>query len=286
MEIKLETGHGTLTQQEERKLISRAQKGDTTARNRIIDHNIELVISRTGRFYQLGAFLEREDLIQCGCLGLMRAIEKFDLSRCSNGTSRKVTFGTYAVPWIEHEMRRANEQYGRTVAVPSHIQRMYHLQQRVEMHNASPKEPCVRTISKPNLERMNVMRHSMVTLDAPLAVGSATLYDGLFEKESDPIRHCDRAEMPHRLRTLLSLLPKRERFILQESLGLESGDEGRPLGEIGKHLGITPERTRQLKVNALRKLREDPVVRAYAGHVPAPDLDKKSLKGMFPWTRI
>ena len=113
-----------LSEESVRTLLTHAQQGDRNAHNRLIRTHLGLVINIAKRFRRHDDFMELGDLIQQGCLGLLRAIAKFDPSKSRKG--KKVTFVTYAVYWIKHFVRREIAVHGRTVAVPTHIQ--YYLQ--------------------------------------------------------------------------------------------------------------------------------------------------------------
>lgn len=101
-----------------RQLCIRARQGSLAARDQLLKTHLGLVIHIARYFYRDGAFLEMADLIQQGCLGLLRAIDKFDPFKIARG--RPVQFATYAHFWITHSIRREIQNHGRTIAVPVH----------------------------------------------------------------------------------------------------------------------------------------------------------------------
>ena len=137
-----------------RRLLRRAQTGDREAREALLRATMGLVIHFAKRFYRPGLFLEMEDLVQQGCLGLLTAMDKFDLKRRSHphpplsprGRGRrvrgpKVRFATYARWWIEHAIRREIANRGRTIAVPVKMQQKINQERRRKEGYPSPLLP-------------------------------------------------------------------------------------------------------------------------------------------------
>jgi RNA polymerase primary sigma factor len=251
MQISADKSYGTLTPKEEQKLIRRAQKGDLAARDRVFIHNLPLVISCAEKFYCPPASLDMEDLIQCGCLGLMKAIVKFNLRR-------KVKTSTYAIYWISHEIRRALEKYGRTVSVPSQVQWLGRslIRRENENNGYSPSVHWAPMTEKEKTALFEVTRET-IPLDNIMEDGTMLPGFALLDNKTDPARQLDEKEMPDRLRNMCRCLTERERLILEEFYGARKGDAPKTLTAIGKELGLSRERVRQVKEKALVRLHKE-----------------------------
>jgi RNA polymerase sigma factor (sigma-70 family) len=251
MNIPIEKTYGTLTSAEERRLIRRAQKGDITARDRVFLHNLPLVISCAERFYCPPASLDMEDLIQSGCIGLIKAIKKFNLKI-------KVKTSTYAVYWISHEIRRALEQQGRTVSLPSQVQWLGRslIRRENENNGHSNGSHWVPMTEKEKIALFEVTRET-IPLDNIMEDGTMLPGAALLDNKIDPANQLDEKEMPDRLRNLYRCLTERERLILEEFYGARIGDAPKTLTAISRDLGISRERVRQLKKRALKRLHEE-----------------------------
>jgi RNA polymerase sigma factor (sigma-70 family) len=249
MEIQACMKHGLLGRTEERRLIRSAQHGDIAARNRIIQHNVTLVISRAGYFFRPGSFMEIDDLIQCGCLGLMKAVKKFDLAR-------KAAFSTYAGYWIDHEMRRNIERYNRTVALPSQVIWLGHALAKHQTMGIPERNGPLPMTKKEEAALYEVNRRT-VPIEIVLEDGTIDLRPGLIDEKSDPGQQFHEREMPTRFRNLFHLLPGRERKILEEYYGTHVGAAPKNLTEIAKQLEISRERVRQIKERALKRLQKE-----------------------------
>ncbi len=219
-------------------------------------HNLRLVAKCAHRYRSLGIpFL---DLIQEGNLGLIRAIEKFE-------PERGFMFSTYAVWWIQQAMIRAIQNQRRTVRVPSHICEQQIRYRRVESELAGRlgRDPTTEELA----DEMGMSADAIEDLQATLApirslnAPAPGLEDVEFEetlsddREADPSEGLAREEKDRALAALLESLPPRERQVIDWRFGLSSGDEPTTLGEIGKRLGLSRERVRQIEASALSKLR-------------------------------
>ena len=176
-----------------------------------------LVMSVARRHHRPGAFLEMEDLIQHGRLGLLRAMEKFNSGRISRG--RPVTFVTYATYWIQHAIRRSIQDHGRTVAIPVSAQKV----RPAPVQEILPLEALARYPA------------------GRLADDSGRL---VYERESR-----------RRVRDLLGSLTDRERGVIEQLFGLIEGRSPETIVVVARRMGISPQRVGQLKTKALKKLR-------------------------------
>lgn len=233
-------------------LAEGVQAGDTRARHQLIEANLRLVVSVARNYAGRGlAFM---DLIAEGNLGLIRAVEKFD-------PARRLRFSTYAVWWIRDAMRSAIMNQGRTVRVPVHVHVLRDLAQVLRIE----RELATTLGSAPTLEQIASAAQRQVheiaelfrvgerveSLDA-LDTGQRALLGSLWDQEeADTALGTFAAE---RLAGLIERLGERQREVLQRRFGL--GDQpAQSLADIGRELGISRERARQIQEEALRKLR-------------------------------
>jgi len=220
------------------------------------NHNLRLVAKCANRFY--GSGVPIMDLIQEGNIGLLRAIEKFD-------PDRGFAFSTYAVWWIQQTMIRAIQNQRRTVRIPSHICEL-----QMRYRNASDaitrklgREPvpdelaAELDVSLEQVEELEATLAPIRSLHVPVqGCGSIPLENVLpDDKASDPIDGIGRENLRRAVGDLLSTLGTRERKIVAWRFGLD--DDGTPvtLNEIGRRLGISRERVRQIEYSALCHLR-------------------------------
>jgi len=219
-------------------------------------HNLRLVAKCAHRYRSLGIpFL---DLIQEGNLGLIRAIEKFE-------PERGFMFSTYAVWWIQQAMIRAIQNQRRTVRVPSHICEQQIRYRRIEGEMASRlgRDPSTEELADEMGMSVDAIDDLVATLapirslNAPAPGLEDVEFEDLLsdEREVDPSESLVRDEKDRALAALLESLPARERQVIDWRFGLSSGDEPTTLGEIGKRLGLSRERVRQIEASALSRLR-------------------------------
>jgi RNA polymerase sigma factor (sigma-70 family) len=219
-------------------------------------HNLRLVVKCARRFRKMGVPLT--DLIQEGNLGLIRAIEKFD-------PDRGFMFSTYAVWWIQQALIRAIQNQRRTVRVPSHIcelqVRYRHAEEDLSRRLGRDPEPVEMAEEMSlSLEQVDSVEATMApvrSIHAPVSgLEAVTLEDALPDEHArDPIEDIDREQVRNVVAGLLGSLSPRERKILDWRFGLGSDGDSVTLGEIGKRLGISRERVRQIEGAALARLR-------------------------------
>jgi RNA polymerase primary sigma factor len=244
--------HPLLTAAQEVSLAKQIERGDPDAKCRMIQSNLRLVVSIAKNYRNQG--LPFLDLIQEGTLGLIRAVEKFDWRR-------GFKFSTYATWWIRQAIARALADKSRTIRMPVHIVDRLHKLNRAERLLAVElgREPTLEEVALAAnipIQQAKDVRAAprSMSLDAPvgenedavlgdLVSGSDPLPDELFE---DSVR----SEM---VAAALLLLTARHREVLILRYGLEQG-EPQTLVEVGRRLGITRERVRQIEVEALNRL--------------------------------
>lgn len=225
------------------------------AREHLIRANSRLVISVAKKFVGRGVpFL---DLIQEGNIGLIRAVRKFEYQR-------KHKFSTYATWWIRQAVSRAVADQGRTIRVPVHMGDQLNKMRRVSLdlqqslgREATPEEIAERMETTPEKvhQLIEISRRPM-SLDTPIDEEGDTDLGDFIEDTASPAP--DELTMQNLLREqleqVLARLPDREAHILRLRYGLEDG-ETHTLEEVGKQIGVTRERVRQLEAQALNRLR-------------------------------
>jgi len=248
-------GLGLLTHAEEVDLAQRAAAGDELARRRLIESNLRLVIAIARRYTSTGVPLI--DLIQEGNLGLMRAAEKFDYRRGCH-------FGTYATWWIRQAVSRAAGEQSRLIHLPEHVATRLRKVRRIaaQLSQENGLDPLPEQIAEAcNIDVNEVVDllgiiEQPVSLDAPVDDEARySLADTLEDSAAPaPAETASQHLLGEELHRALALLTPRERSVITLRYGIGDG-RSRTLLEVGKELGISRERVRQLEVVALMKLR-------------------------------
>src|SRR5437660_3438168 len=248
-------GLGLLTHTEEIELARRVAAGDELACRRLIESNLRLVIAIARRYTSTGVPLI--DLIQEGNLGLMRAAEKFDYRRGCH-------FGTYATWWIRQAVSRAAGEQSRLIHLPEHVATRLRKVRRVaaQLSQENGLDPLPEQIAEAcniNLDEVVDLLgiiEQPVSLDAPVDDEARySLADTLEDSAAPaPAETASQHLLGEELHRALALLTPRERSVITLRYGIGDG-RSRTLLEVGKELGISRERVRQLEVVALMKLR-------------------------------
>jgi RNA polymerase primary sigma factor len=247
--------HRLLTAAEEVMLAKRVERGDLVAKERMVNANLRLVVSIAKRYRGHG--LPLLDLIQDGVIGLNRAVEKFDYRK-------GFKFSTYATWWIRQACQRAVANQSDTIRVPVHVQerrqKLRRARQKFETEHG--RQPTVEELAVATELKLHHVEEALDAAEASVSLnqgvgdgGDAELGDLFADTTAeDPVELVDVAMARQRVRDALELLPERERQVLELRFGLVEGTDGISLEQIGKRMGLTRERVRQLETGALRAL--------------------------------
>jgi RNA polymerase primary sigma factor len=245
--------HPLLTAAQEVELAKKIESGDLGAKQRMIQSNLRLVVSIAKNYRNQG--LPFLDLIQEGTLGLIRAVEKFDWRR-------GYKFSTYATWWIRQAVARALADKGRTIRMPVHIVERLQKMNRAErtLWAVLGREPTLDEIAEEaNLplqqaKEVRAAARASTSLDAPVGeADDAVLGDFVPGEEPLPDEQVEDSLRSQTLATALRALPERHRNVVVLRYGLDDS-EPKTLEEIGRRLGLTRERVRQIEVEALKRL--------------------------------
>jgi len=248
-------GIGRLTHAEELDLARQAAAGDPLARRKLIESNLRLVIAIARRYFSTGVPLI--DLIQEGNLALMHAAEKFDYRRGCH-------FGTYATWWIRQAVNRAATEQSRLIHLPEHVATRLRKVRRVaaQLSQENGLDPLPERIAEASNINLDEVIDLLGLIEQPVSLDTAvddearySLADMLEDSAAPTLAEtASQHLLGEELHRALTLLTPRERAVVTLRYGIGDG-RSRTLLEVGKELGISRERVRQIEVAALKKMR-------------------------------
>lgn len=247
--------YNLLSKEDEVRYAKAAAKGSQEAKNALINHNLRLVVSIAKKY--MGRGLTLSDLIQEGNFGLIKATEKYDVNK-------GFRFSTYATYWIKQSISRAVMDQTRNIRIPIHVIELISKIKKAERdfqqsYNKEPKEADVAValgIDVKKIKEAYSWMKDTSSLDVVVGDDEDTTVGSFIEDESvaDSFMNIEDDERKEAVQNILNTLTDREQLIIKNRFGIGM-NRAKTLDEIGKELGISRERVRQIEAAALKKLR-------------------------------
>ncbi len=244
-----------LTADEEKYYARQARSGDESGRQRMIESNLRLVVKISRRYINRGLTLL--DLIEEGNLGLIRAVEKFD-------PDLGFRFSTYATWWIRQTIERAIMNQTRTIRLPIHVVKELNIYLRAarqltqKLDHEPSAEEIAEMLDRPvaDVKRLLGLNERVISMDTPVGPDSDNSMVDLIAdiQVCDPSQLLQDMDIKDNIAVWLEELSDKQREVVSRRFGLR-GYESSTLEEVGREIGLTRERVRQIQVDALKRLR-------------------------------
>lgn len=245
-----------LTHEEERQLAEKVASGDMQAKKRMIEANLRLVVKIARRYVNQG--LSMLDLIEEGNLGLIRAVEKFNIKK-------DCRFSTYATWWIKQSIERAITNQSRTIRLPVHLTaKIYKISKLInDFTDVHGREPTPDELAKLTGFTEDFIKNFYVFLIKTCSLESIIDEDGKITVEDilknysteEPLEALEKSKRAEEIASWIETLTSDEKRVIILRYGLDGG-EPQTLEAIGKLFGVTRERIRQIEQKSLNKLRK------------------------------
>lgn len=272
-----------LTLPEEKELLTRIKKGDNCAKEIFIESNLKLVVKIA--YYYLNKGLDLLDLIQEGNIGLMKAVEKFDITR-------NIKFSTYATQWIRQSITRAIADKVRNIRIPVYIYNQLTLYYRVrnELEKRLDRKPTDEELAREMNTSIEVVENLQKYQDDTLSLNAMVTGEEDGEMEQFVTSNFDiediyiYKELHIQINNMFKgiNLTQREIEVLILRFGL-NGEETKTLEEIGKGFGLTRERVRQIEASAIKKIRNSNYIKSFSEYMGNP---KEALENIEIFRKI
>ncbi len=242
-----------LTPKQEVQYAKNAREGDKDSFQKLVTHNLRFVVAVAKKFQGQG--VPFEDLINEGNLGLIKAVNKFD-------ETRGFKFISYAVWWITQHIRNAIHKTGRTIRLPAYITesmgKLY--RQSLELEQEFEREPSTEELAEISQTTIKWIEDLVKVYRGPISLEDSSnedkpMIEYLISEDPRPEMQLMKESLKIEILDLMSLLKKREAFVLSEYYGLGKGDP-KTLEQIGEEMNLSSERIRQIKERVLQRLRK------------------------------